>query len=65
MTTNKKGIVSLTSLPSENDTLLERVRKIRQRDYVYIDTMQDYYDSFSQQMHFAYQDYRTATYDSS
>ena len=64
MTTNKKGIVSLTSLPSENDTLLERVRKIRQRDYVYIDTMQDYYDSFSQQMHFAYQDYRTATYDS-
>ena len=64
MTTNKKGFVSLTSLPSENDTLLERVRKIRQRDYVYIDTMQDYYDSFSQQMHFAYQDYRTATYDS-
>jgi hypothetical protein len=26
--------------------------------------MQDYYDSFSQQMHFAYQDYRAATYDS-
>jgi uncharacterized protein YcfJ len=41
-----------------------RVRKIRERDYLYVDTMQDYYDGFSQQMHFAYQDFRRASYDS-
>jgi uncharacterized protein YcfJ len=41
-----------------------RVRKIRDRDYLYIDTMQDYYDGFSQQMHIAYQDFRRTSYDS-
>jgi uncharacterized protein YcfJ len=40
------------------------VRKIRERDYLYVDTMQDYYDGFSQQMHLAYQDFRRASYDS-
>lgn len=40
------------------------MRKIRDRDYLYVDTMQDYYDGFSQQMHLAYQDFRRASYDS-
>ena len=64
MKTDKKGVTRLERLPAKEDSLLQRVTKIRQRDYIYIDTMQDYYDSFSQQMHFAYQDYRAATYDS-
>ena len=51
-------------LPAEDDELLKRVQKIRQRDYLYIDTMQDYYDGFSQQMHFAYQEFRQSSYDS-
>ena len=40
------------------------MRKIRERDYLYVDTMQDYYDGFSQQMHLAYQDFRRSSYDS-
>jgi uncharacterized protein YcfJ len=56
--------LEIQRLPAENDSLLERVKKIRERDYLYIDTMQDYYDGFSQQMHFAYQDFRSASYDS-
>ena len=61
---NKKGILNLERLPAEDDELLKRVQKIRQRDYLYIDTMQDYYDGFSQQMHFAYQEFRQSSYDS-
>jgi hypothetical protein len=61
---NRKGILSISRLPAENDSILMRVRKIRERDYLYVDTMQDYYDGFSQQMHLAYQDFRRSSYDS-
>jgi len=61
---DRKGILTVARLPAENDSILMRVRKIRERDYLYVDTMQDYYDGFSQQMHLAYQDFRRASYDS-
>jgi len=60
----RKGILTIERLPSENDSILQRVQKIRERDYLYVDTMQDYYDVFSQQMHLPYQDFRRASYDS-
>jgi hypothetical protein len=58
------GTLVIDKLPADNDSILVRVRKIRERDYLYIDTMQDYYDGFTQQMHLAYQDFRRASYDS-
>ncbi len=61
---DRKGLLSISRLPAENDSILIRVRKIRERDYLYVDTMQDYYDGFSQQMHLAYQDFRRSSYDS-
>jgi len=61
---DRKGILRISRLPAENDSILMRVRKIRERDYLYVDTMQDYYDGFSQQMHIAYQDFRRSSYDS-
>ena len=60
----RDGTLKIDRLPAENDSILMRVRTIRERDYLYVDTMQDYYDGFSQQMHFAYQDFRRASYDS-
>ena len=60
----RDGILVIDKLPADNDSILVRVRKIRERDYLYIDTMQDYYDGFTQQMHLAYQDFRRASYDS-
>lgn len=64
ITEKRNGTLSISRLPAENDSILKRVRKIRDRDYLYVDTMQDYYDGFSQQMHLAYQDFRRASYDS-
>lgn len=60
----RSGELKIARLPAENDSILQRVRKIRERDYLYVDTMQDYYDSFSRQMHLPYQDFRRASYDS-
>jgi hypothetical protein len=61
---NRKGILAIERLPAENDSILQRVQKIRERDYLYVDSMQDYYDVFSQQMHMPYQDFRRASYES-
>ncbi len=61
---NRKGILVIERLPAQNDSILQRVQKIRERDYLYVDTMQDYYDVFSQRMHRPYQDFRRASYES-
>lgn len=58
------GVLTVERLPAEDDSILERVDKIRQRDHLYVDTMQDFYDTFSQQMHEPYQDFRRVSYDS-
>jgi hypothetical protein len=60
----RNGILTIERLPAENDTILERIAMIRDRDYLYVDTMQDYYDVFSREMHLPYQDFRRASYDS-
>jgi len=59
---DSNGLWRITKLPAENDPLMVRIDKIRQRDYLYIDTMQDYYDQFSVQMHEPYQSYRASSY---
>jgi hypothetical protein len=59
-----RGILAIERLPAENDSILERIGMIRERDYLYVDTMQDYYDVFSRQMHLPYQDFRRASYES-
>ena len=64
ISTNRDGTLKIERLPAENDSILQRIEKIRERDYLYVDTMQDYYDRFSQQMHLPYQDFRRASYES-
>ena len=53
----RNGILTIERLPAENDSILERIAMIRERDYLYVDTMQDYYDVFSREMHLPYQSY--------
>jgi hypothetical protein len=61
---DRNGTLTIVRLPADNDTILERIALIRDRDNLYVDTMQDYYDEFSRQMHLPYQDFRRASYDS-
>ena len=56
--------LELVRLPAENDPILERIRRIRDREYLYIDRMQEYYDEFASKMHTPYQEFRRASYDS-
>jgi len=50
----KRGTFSLVSKPSDNDPMLKRVKAIRVRDQLFIDSLQDNYASFSEQMDESY-----------
>ena len=60
--TDKRGRHSVSRLPAENDPALARVRQIRERDYVFVDTLQQFYDSFSRKMKVPYMEWREAYY---
>lgn len=59
---NRKGEYAVKRLPAENDPMLARVREIRERDRVYVDTLQNYYVNFDAQMEPPYQEWRKSTY---
>lgn len=56
------GGFELLRLPAEDDPMLERVRRVREREYVFIDTLDEYYANYHRQMYGAYQNWRSATY---
>ena len=50
-----KGQISLRRLPAEDDPMLNRVRGLRQRHYVFVDTLQGHYSGFAEDMYGPYQ----------
>lgn len=63
VTQDETGIYRITRLPAAEDPMLERVRKIREREYLFIDTLDEYYTNFYRQMYPSYQGWRRASYD--
>jgi hypothetical protein len=59
----KDGEVELVRLPADDDPMLSRVRKVREREYLFIDTLDEYYENFQREMYPAYQNWRKATYE--
>jgi hypothetical protein len=60
---NRKGIQQLERLPAESDPMLARVRRVREREYLFIDTLDEYFADFHRNMYTPYQDWRRATFD--
>ena len=56
------GVLEVRRLPAADDPMLGRVRKVREREYLFIDTLDEYFDDFSARMYPAYQNWRHATY---
>jgi len=63
LTTNRQGNLAITALPAETDPVLKRVRDIRERDFMFIDTVQDYYATYARQMRIPYDSWRESSYD--
>ena len=63
VTEDRGGRWRLQRLPAEDDPRLDRIRRVREREYLFIDTLDEYYTAFRRDMSAAYQDYRRYTYD--
>ncbi|MDP6413716.1 MAG: hypothetical protein QGG54_01530 [Gammaproteobacteria bacterium] len=59
---DRRGNIQIVSLPADSDPLLERVRDIRERDFMFIDTVQDYYATYVRQMRLPYDSWRETSY---
>ncbi len=57
------GRWQIRRLPAKNDPMLERMRRIREREYLFVDTLDEYYDEFHRAMLGPYNDYRQAGYE--
>lgn len=57
-----RGITEIVRLPADNDPSLARIRDIRQRDNLFVDTVQDYYANYARQMRIPYDSWREQSY---
>ena len=62
LTVDRRGLYQVTALPAENDPLLQRIQDIRERDFMFIDTVQDYYATYTRQMRLPYDSWREQSY---
>jgi hypothetical protein len=59
---NKENIITITRLPADDDPMMARLLKIRERDQMYVDTLNEYYEGFYNEMWSPYEDWRKANY---
>ena len=62
VTEKQPGRYQIRRLPAPDDPMLSRVRMIREREYLFIDTLDEYFSSFANEMFTPYQNWRRATY---
>lgn len=55
---DEEGIIHLRKLPSDNDTMLKRVRSIKARDDMLVDTINNYYDVYYTDVWDSYDNWR-------
>ena len=61
--TDRRGRVTVTQLPAENDLVMQRVSRLRKQENLFVDTMDDYYLNFYRNVKPSYDEWRYATYD--
>jgi hypothetical protein len=60
---DKKGLFRITRLPADDDPLLQRMDRIRERDYALLDTINEHYALFAENMSDPYTNWRRYSYD--
>ncbi|MBW2410429.1 MAG: hypothetical protein JRF72_11575 [Deltaproteobacteria bacterium] len=56
---DKKGLLSAKRLPADDDPMMERLLKIREREYMYVDTLNTQYEKFYNDMWPSYENWRS------
>ncbi len=62
-TDTKKGTYRVQRLPADDDPLLVRMDRIRERDYALLDTVNDHYALFAENMSESYTNWRRYSHD--
>ncbi|WP_042151087.1 MULTISPECIES: hypothetical protein [unclassified Pseudoalteromonas] len=60
---DQSGNYSVNRLPAEGDPMMVRIRQIRERDYLFVDTLQEYYGRYVKGMKTPYQTWRKESYN--
>jgi hypothetical protein len=60
--TGELGQLTLTRIPADNDPMMQRVERIRSRNDLFLDVVQDYYRTFNNKMEAPYQEWRKLSY---
>jgi len=60
---DKKGRYSIEKLPAHDDPMMVRVNNIRERDFMFIDTLNEFYANFYAKMDAPYDDWRAFSYE--
>jgi hypothetical protein len=63
LVTSGKGRVGVVRLPAADDPMMARVAAIRDRDQMFVDTLNEYYADFYARMDKPYDDWRAYTYE--
>jgi hypothetical protein len=58
LTMDKKKHLSVNRLPANNDPMMARLLQIREREYMYVDTLNQQYEKFYAEMWPAYENWR-------
>src|SRR5690242_11131631 len=59
---DKNGITQVVRLPAQGDPTLGRIERIRERDTAVVDTVNDYYASFAENMDDSYDSWRQTSF---
>ena len=59
----RDGQVTIKRLPAQDDPMLNRVRAIREKEYLFIDTLDEYYADFTGQMSEPYHEWRRESFE--
>lgn len=60
---DRKGRKTVVRLPAEDDPMMARVNEIREREYFFVDVLNQHYATFSQQMTTPYDNWRMYSYE--
>lgn len=58
LTEDKNNELSIKRLPADDDPMLDRLLKIREREYMYVDTLNEQYDGYYNTMWPSYENWR-------
>jgi len=63
LTEDEKDLIAVNRLPADGDTIMTRLLKIREWEYMYVDTLNEYYQEYYATMWSSYENWRKLNYE--